>query len=169
MLSLGSRHKDSFKDRPPPCHLLPSARQCRHHHRASGPNQAGTVSPLAKPPQNAPRGSGTGKWLLLGFLVAIGLLLHAISTRRALSPPPVEVRRALPADTGSPAGIGTQRMVMMPDGSTVWTTFKGYLTDVSLLAYPWRTERRYVGNRRQLLGSDNSAGFFPTGLGRPAR
>jgi hypothetical protein len=73
------------------------------------------VSPPAKPAQSAR--SGKGIWLLLGFLIVVGLLPHAISTlrtssgrpvddtqpqsrpvevRRAL-PPPMEVRRALPA------------------------------------------------------------------------
>jgi hypothetical protein len=137
-------------------------------------------SGAAKPAQNAPRLRGTGIWLLLGFLFGIGLLAGAISTLKApsnvsvygaLEPGsgPVEVRRALPADTGSPAGIGTQRMITMPDGSTVWTTFKGYLTDVSQLPIDGGQRGRYVGDRRQLLDSDNSAGFFPTGLGRPAR
>ena len=72
------------------------------------------VSPPAKPAQSAR--SGKGIWLLLGFLILVGLLPHAISTlrtssgrpvddtqpqsrpvevRRAL-PPPMEVRRALP-------------------------------------------------------------------------
>jgi hypothetical protein len=77
------------------------------------------VTPGAvRPAQRASRWSGPGIWLLLGFLVGIGLLPHAISTlrapssvsvygtqpgsqqvevRRALPPPPLEVRRALPA------------------------------------------------------------------------
>jgi hypothetical protein len=58
------------------------------------------------------------------------------------SRPTVEVRRALPADTGQAASytplslqhqIGEQQMTRMPDGSTVATTFKGYLSDVSQL------------------------------------
>ena len=81
----------------------------------SGPWSANTAKP--EPAQRASHWSGTGIWLLLGFLVLIGLLPQAISTlrtsssrpvddtqpqsrpvevRRAL-PPAVEVRRALPA------------------------------------------------------------------------
>jgi hypothetical protein len=106
-------------------------------------------SGAGKRAQNAPSESGAGIWLLLAVLLGcpmlLALLAHAISTlegpfnrpvevRRALPPPSVEeVRRALPADTGSPAEVGTQRMVTIPDGGPVSTTFKGYLSDVSQL------------------------------------
>ena len=91
---------------------------------------------------------------VVAIMCAIGLVslfFYAVSSRRdglkiptvppsvpaPLSQPvevrAVEVRRALPTDTGFPGRIGTQRVVRMPDGSTVWTTFKGYLALVSQL------------------------------------
>lgn len=129
--------------------------------------------------------------MLLGFIVLIGLLPHAISTlgtsssrpvddtqpqsrpvevRRAL-PPPVEVRRALPAvpralPVTSPASTVSNaewQPVTMPDGTIVQASYQGELPNSAALPH----QGRFIGEE---WSSGNASWIWitPAGVNFPS-
>jgi hypothetical protein len=144
----------------------------------------------ARPAQSASR-SGTGIWLLLGFLVLIGLLPQAISTlrtsssrpmddtqpqsrpvevRRAL-PPPIEVRRALPAVPRAllvTAPVSTVsnaewQPVRLLDGTTVQVCYQGELPSSAALP----TRGRFIGEEWS-TGNTSWIWMTPAGASFPS-
>jgi hypothetical protein len=147
------------------------------------PPQPPVIAGAGKPAQSASRWSGTGIWLLLGFIVLIGLFPHAISTlwapssisvygtqpgqepvkvRRELPPPPLEVRRALPAvPRAPPASSPVSRVsnaqwqpVRLSDGTTVQVFYQGELPRSASLPSHGRVHRRGVVDRQHKLDLD---------------
>ncbi len=107
--------------------------------------------PVYRPPvmPTPTRSSSTPGWVLGLFGIVAGVILGiTLSTRHQESPIPQSGQtmapvtnpdtprslRALPVYPPTPQReIGAQQMLEMPDGSRVWTTFKGNLHDVSEL------------------------------------
>ena len=144
-----------------------------------------------KPAQSMSRRSGTGIWLLLGFLVLIGLLPHAISTLRAPSnvsvygtqpgsqpvevrralPPPWEVRRALrvvPRALAVSSAVSTVsnaqwQPVRLPGGTIVQVCYQGELPSSAALP----AQGRFIGEEWS-TGSTSWIWMTPTGASFPS-